>query len=54
LATALAADGANPALIATALGHLSQASARHYVHLSAEMARSAVEKAAKRINSRAA
>jgi integrase len=50
LATALAADGANPALIATALGHVSQASARHYVHLSAEMARSAVEKAARRIS----
>jgi integrase len=49
LATALASDGANPALIATALGHLSQASARSYVHLSAEIARSAIEKAAQRI-----
>jgi integrase len=54
LATALAAAGANPALVATALGHLSQASARSYVHLSAEMARDAVEQVAQRTRSHAA
>jgi integrase len=54
LATALAAGGANPALIATALGHLSQASARSYVHLSAEMARSAVEQVAQSTRTNAA
>jgi integrase len=48
LGTALAADGAHPALIAAALGHISQASAKAYVHLSGELARAAVEQVAQR------
>jgi integrase len=41
----LAMTGANAATISAALGHLSQASAKAYVHLTTEPVRAAVEKA---------
>ena len=49
LGTTVAADGAGAAIISAVLGHISPQSAKSYVHLSAEMARGAVEKAAARI-----
>jgi integrase len=48
IGTAVAADGGGPAIIQAVLGHMSAQSARSYLHLSAEMAREAVEKAARR------
>jgi integrase len=48
LGTAIASDGANAAAISAALGHLSQQSARSYLHLSVEAAREFVERAARR------
>lgn len=48
LGTAVAADGGSPAIIQAVLGHISAQSARSYLHLSAEMARGAIEKAARR------
>lgn len=48
IGTAVAADGAGAAVISAVLGHLSMQSARSYLHLSAEMARGAVERAARR------
>jgi integrase len=48
LGTAVAADGAGAAIISAVLGHLSMESAKSYIHLSAEMARDAVERAARR------
>lgn len=48
IGTAVAADGAGAAVISAVLGHLSMQSAKSYLHLSAEMARGAVERAARR------
>jgi integrase len=48
LGTAVAADGGGPAIIQAVLGHMSAASAKSYVHLTAEVGREAVEKAARR------
>jgi integrase len=48
MGTAVAADGAGAAMISAVLGHLSTQSAKSYLHLSAEMARGAMEKAAAR------
>jgi integrase len=50
LGTMIAADGANAATIAAVLGHLSQSSAKAYIHLSSEIAREAIERAARRIS----
>jgi integrase len=50
LGTAVASDGANAATIAAVLGHRSQSSARAYIHLSAEVAREHIERAARRIS----
>ena len=47
--TLVAADGAGAAVISAVLGHLSMQSAKSYLHLSAEMARAAVERAAQKI-----
>jgi integrase len=44
--TMVAADGAGAAIISAVLGHMSPQSAKSYLHLSAEMARGAVEKVA--------
>ena len=49
LGTAVAADGNGAAIVSAVLGHMSQQSAKSYVHLSAEMARGAVEAAAQRM-----
>jgi integrase len=54
LGTAIAADGAGAAIVASVLGHASQQSAKAYVHLSAEAGRAYVERAARRTNVRAA
>jgi integrase len=48
LGTAVAADGGNAAIIQAVLGHMSAQSAKSYLHLSAEVAREAIEKAARR------
>jgi integrase len=48
LGTAVAADGGNAAVIQVVLGHMSAQSAKSYLHLSAEVAREAIEKAARR------
>jgi integrase len=48
LGTAVAADGNGAAIVSAVLGHVSQQSSKAYLHLSAEMARGAVEKAAAR------
>jgi integrase len=48
LGTAVAADGGNAAIIQAVLGHMSAQSAKSYLHLSAEVARETVEKAARR------
>jgi integrase len=48
LGTAIASDGANAATIAAVLGHSSQQSAKAYIHLSAEVARPVIERAAQR------
>jgi integrase len=48
LGTAVAADGGNAAIIQSVLGHMSAQSAKSYLHLSAEVAREAIEKAARR------
>jgi len=50
LGTTVAASGAGAAIISAVLGHMSAESAKSYVHLSAEMARTAVEDAARRIS----
>ena len=50
LGTTVAASGAGAAIISAVLGHMSSESAKSYVHLSAEMAREAVEQAARRIS----
>ena len=50
LGTTVAASGAGAAIISAVLGHMSAESAKSYVHLSAEMAREAVEQAARRIS----
>ena len=42
--TMVAADGAGAAIISAVLGHMSPQSAKSYLHLSAEMARGAVER----------
>jgi integrase len=47
--TMVAADGAGTAVISAVLGHLSMQSAKSYLHLSAEMARGAVEAVARRV-----
>jgi integrase len=48
LGTTVAADGGNAAIIQSVLGHMSAQSAKSYLHLSAEVAREAIEKAARR------
>jgi integrase len=48
LGTMVASDGANAATIASVLGHMSQQSAKAYIHLSAEVGRAAIERAAQR------
>jgi len=48
LGTTVAAGGAGAAIISAVLGHVSMQSAKSYLHLSAEMARDAVERAARR------
>jgi integrase len=48
IGTAVAADGGNAAIIQAVLGHMSAQSAKSYLHLSAEVAREAIEKAARR------
>jgi integrase len=48
LGTAVAADGGNAAIIQAVLGHMSAQSAKSYLHLSAEVAREAIEKVARR------
>jgi integrase len=48
IGTAVAADGAGAPVIMAVLGHMSMQSAKSYLHLSAEAARGAVEKAAAR------
>jgi integrase len=50
LGTAVAASGAGAAIISAVLGHMSSESAKSYVHLTPEMARMAVEQAARRIS----
>jgi len=46
--TLVAADGAGAAVIGAVLGHISLQSAKSYIHLSAEMARDAVERVARK------
>jgi integrase len=48
IGTMVAADAANPAAISAVLGHMSLQSAKNYLHLSAEMARSYVERVAQK------
>ena len=48
LGTAVAADSGSPAIIQAVLGHMSAQSAKSYLHLSAEVAREALDKAARR------
>jgi integrase len=48
LGTAVAADNGSPAIIQAVLGHMSAQSAKSYLHLSAEVAREAIDKAARR------
>jgi integrase len=48
--TMVASSGAGAAIIAAVLGHADQRSARAYVHLSAEMARAAIEGVARKIS----
>ena len=48
LGTAVAADSGSPAIIQAVLGHMSAQSAKSYLHLSAEVAREAIDKAARR------
>jgi integrase len=53
LGTMVASDGANAATISAVLGHVSAASAKSYIHLSAEVGREFLERAARK-TSRAA
>jgi integrase len=53
IGTLVAADGANAAAISAVLGHLSPQSAKSYIHLSAEVGREYLERAARK-TSRAA
>jgi len=48
IGTLVAADGAGAAVISAVLGHTDLRSARSYIHLSAEMARDAIERVARR------
>jgi integrase len=50
LGTLVAASGANSATISAVLGHIDANSAKSYIHLSAEIAREAVEVVMKRLN----
>jgi integrase len=54
LGTMIASDGAGAAVISAVLGHASQQSAKAYIHLSAEIAREHLERAAQKLASRAA
>jgi integrase len=54
IGTLVAADGAGAAVISAVLGHTDLRSAKSYIHLSAEMARDAVEGVAQRMRRRAA